>query len=53
MNMLATLASDDSIATEKDSVGGSRVLESGLYGFKVVFAYVTKSAAASKAPDIV
>lgn len=44
MNMLATLASDDSIATEKDSVGGSRVLESGLYGFKVVFAYVTKSA---------
>ena len=44
MNMLATLATDDSIATEKDSVGGSRILESGLYGFKVVFAYVTKSA---------
>lgn len=44
MNMLASLASDDTIAQETDSVGGNRVLESGLYPMTVTMAYTTKSA---------
>lgn len=43
MSLLANLATDDSIANEKDSVGGGGVLESGLYLAKVTLAYVTKS----------
>ena len=43
MSLLATLTTDASIANEKDSVGGSRVLESGLYPATVSLAYVTKS----------
>ena len=44
MNMLASLASDSSIANETDSVGGgSAPLESGLYGLSVSMAYITKS----------
>lgn len=43
MSLLANLTSDDSIANEKDSIGGGGVLESGLYPAKVTLAYVTKS----------
>ncbi len=43
MNMLATLTSDSDIADERDSLGGSRLLESGLYGLKVVWAYLQKA----------
>jgi hypothetical protein len=43
MSLLKSLASDASIANEKDSLGGGGVLESGLYLAKVTLAYVTKS----------
>lgn len=43
MSLLANLASDESIANEKDSIGGGGVLESGLYPATVSLAYVTKS----------
>lgn len=41
--LLANLATDDSIANEKDSVGSGGTLESGLYPSTVTLAYVTKS----------
>lgn len=44
MSLLKNLATDASIADEKDSVGGGGILESGLYPSKVTLAYVTKSA---------
>lgn len=45
MSLLKNLATDDSIANEKDSVGGgSRVVESGLYPCTVTLAYVIQSA---------
>lgn len=43
MSLLKNLATDESIANEKDSIGGGGVLESGLYPAKVTLAYVTKS----------
>lgn len=43
MSLLSNLSSDSSIADEKDILGDSRVLNSGLYKVKVVHAYVTKS----------
>lgn len=43
MSLLANLTSDESIANEKDSVGGGGVLESNIYPAKVTLAYVTKS----------
>lgn len=43
MSLLKNLATDDSIANEKDSLGGGGVLESGAYPSKVTLAYVTKS----------
>ena len=43
MSLLANLTSDESIANEKDSVGGGVVLESNIYSAKVTLAYVTKS----------
>lgn len=43
MSLLSTLTSDESIANEKDSVGGGGVLESGLYPSTVTLAYVQKS----------
>lgn len=43
MSLLANLASDSTIADEKDSVGGSGPLDSGLYGFAVSLAYLSKS----------
>lgn len=45
MNMLATLTTDDSIANEKDSVGGGGVLESGVYAAKIAMAYLSKASA--------
>lgn len=44
MNMLASLATDSSIADEKDSVGGNGPLDSGLYKVIISMAYLTKSA---------
>lgn len=45
MSLLKNLTSDDSIANEKDSVGGGGgVLDSGLYPSTVTLAYLTKSA---------
>lgn len=44
MNMLANLTTDATIATEKDSIGGPRTLDSGLYGCTVSMAYINKSA---------
>lgn len=43
MSFLSTLTTDDSIANEKDFIGGSRLLDSGVYDAKVTTAYVTKS----------
>lgn len=43
MSLLSTLKSDASIANERDSLGGSRVLDTNVYKFKVQHAYATKS----------
>lgn len=43
MSLLKNLATDASIADEKDSIGGGRVLESGLYPATINLAYVTTS----------
>ena len=43
MSLLANLTTTEDIATEKDSVGGSRVRESGLYPMTVAMAYLGKS----------
>lgn len=44
MNMLANLASDDTIDNERDSIGGGGPVESGLYKQTIAMAYLTKSA---------
>jgi len=44
MSILSALATDSSIAIEKDSVGGTSILESGLYPCKVNMAYINKAA---------
>lgn len=44
MSLLKTLTTDDSIANEKDSLGGGGVLDSGLYNATVALAYTNKSA---------
>lgn len=44
MSMLANLSTDSSVTEEKDSVGSSGPLDSGLYKASVVLAYVIKSA---------
>jgi hypothetical protein len=43
MGLLSNIKSDDSIANERDVVGGSRVLESGVYKLTVQHAYVNKA----------
>lgn len=43
MSLLANLSSDSTIADEKDSIGGTGPLNSGLYGCTVAMAYITKS----------
>lgn len=40
MSLLKNLTSDSTIAGEKDSLGGSRVLNSGLYLFTITLAYI-------------
>jgi len=42
MSLLSTLATDDSIANERDSIGNVP-LESGLYDFEVELAYINKA----------
>lgn len=44
MSLLANLTSDTSIASEKDSVGGSGPLDSGLYPVTVAMAHINKAA---------
>lgn len=44
MSLLSTLKSDASIANERDIVGGSRLLDTGVYKLTVQHAYATKSA---------
>lgn len=44
MSLLANLSTDASVTEEKDSVGSSGPLDSGLYKATVALAYVTKSA---------
>jgi hypothetical protein len=44
MSLLANLATDSTIADEKDSVGGSGPLDSGLYNANISMAHITKSA---------
>lgn len=43
MSLLSNLSTSNDIADEKDSVGGSRVRESGLYPMNISLAYLTKS----------
>lgn len=43
MSLLQNLKSDDTIAGERDSVGSSGPVESGLYPSKIALAYLTKS----------
>ena len=44
MSLLSALNTDESIATERDSIGGSRTLESGVYNCSVRMAHISKSA---------
>ena len=44
MSLLKNLASDSTIATEKDSVGGNSPLDTALYPMKITMAYVQKAA---------
>lgn len=44
MSLLANLSTDSSIADEKDSIGGSGPLDSGLYPFNVAMAHINKAA---------
>lgn len=43
MSLLANLSTDDTIANEKDSIGGNGPLDSGLYGLVVSMAHINKS----------
>lgn len=43
MSLLSSLATDSTIAEEKDSVGSGGVLESGLYNATISMAYLAKS----------
>lgn len=43
MSLLANLASDSTIADEKDSIGGSGPLNSGLYNCTVAMAHINKA----------
>jgi hypothetical protein len=49
MNMLANLATDDSIAGEKDSVGGASILDSALYMMEITAAYINKASSGALA----
>lgn len=43
MSLLANLSTDESIANERDSVGGNNPLESGLYPCTIALAHIMKS----------
>lgn len=43
MSLLKALVSSTEISNEKDSLGGSSVLDSGLYAFRIGMAYIKKS----------
>ena len=43
MSLLANLTTDESIANEKDSVGGSGPVDSGVYSCTVSMAHIIKS----------
>jgi hypothetical protein len=43
MSLLANLSTDESIANERDSVGGNSPLESGLYPCTIALAHIMKS----------
>lgn len=43
MSLLKTLATDDTIAQERDSVGGNGPLESGLYPMTIAMAHIKKA----------
>ena len=51
MSLFNNITSDESIANEKDSLGGARTLESGAYNFTIKLAYVIR--AASEAMGVV
>jgi hypothetical protein len=44
MSLLKNLKTDDSIQDEKDTLGGARVLESGIYPMTIDMAFISKSA---------
>lgn len=52
MGLLSTLKSDDSIANEKDSVGGNFVLDSGLLLGTISLAYITMSEGGAMALNV-
>ena len=53
MNMFANLATDDSIASEKDSVGGgSGPLNSGLYSMTITMAHIGVSAGGAQSLNL-
>lgn len=43
MSLLKALVSDESIAQEKDSLGGNGPLESGLYPMTIAMAHINKA----------
>ena len=53
MSLLANLASDSTIADEKDSLGGNGPLDSGAYLFNVELAYLTKATSGALALNLV
>ena len=52
MSLLGTLEVDDTIKEDTDSIGGFTVLESGLYPFQIMRAYLTLSAGKAMALNI-
>ena len=44
MSLLANLATNETINNERDSIGGSGPLDSGLYMLKIALAYINKAA---------
>ena len=44
MSLLANLATNETINNERDSIGGSGPLDSGLYKLKIALAYINKAA---------
>lgn len=53
MSLLSGLNTSKDIADEKDSVGGSRIRESGLYPLNISLAYLTKSTGGALALNLV